>query len=57
MFLTVIPGLTTSGDGVKPNKKMAATWFRKAEEQGARLVQMQWIWKEKYDNVEGISVR
>jgi TPR repeat protein len=45
------------GDGVKPNKKMAATWFRKAEEQGARLVQMQWIWKEKYDSVEGGSAR
>jgi TPR repeat protein len=37
------------GDGIKPNKKMAATWFRKAEKQGARLVQMQWIWKEKYN--------
>jgi TPR repeat protein len=38
-----------SGDGVKPSKKMAASWFRKAEKQGARLVQMQWIWKEKYN--------
>ncbi|KAI8905850.1 hypothetical protein EDD86DRAFT_61836 [Gorgonomyces haynaldii] len=37
------------GDGVKVNKKMAAFWFRKAEKQGARMVQMQWIWKEKYD--------
>ncbi|KAJ3325003.1 hypothetical protein HDV06_005592 [Boothiomyces sp. JEL0866] len=37
------------GDGVKPSKQHAATWFRKAEKQGARLVQMQWIWKEKYD--------
>eukprot|EP00842_Homolaphlyctis_polyrhiza_P006101 jgi/Hompol1/6492/HPOL_000782-RA len=38
------------GDGIKPNKMMAAHWFRKAEKQGVRLVQMQWIWKEKYDN-------
>lgn len=38
------------GDGVKKSKKQAAQWFRKAEDQGARMVQMQWIWKEKYDN-------
>lgn len=37
------------GDGVKPSKKQAASWFRKAEKQGARLVQMQWIWKDKYN--------
>ena len=37
------------GDGVKPSKKEAAKWFRMAEKQGAGLVQMQWIWKEKYD--------
>ena len=37
------------GDGIKANKKMAAHWFRKAEKQGVRLVQMQWIWKDKYD--------
>ncbi|KAH6587384.1 hypothetical protein BASA61_006314 [Batrachochytrium salamandrivorans] len=28
------------GDGIKPNKQKAAFWLRKAETQGARLVQM-----------------
>ncbi|EGF82011.1 hypothetical protein BATDEDRAFT_36677 [Batrachochytrium dendrobatidis JAM81] len=37
------------GDGIKPNKQKAAFWLRKAEQQGARLVQMQWIWKDKYN--------
>ncbi|TPX62931.1 hypothetical protein PhCBS80983_g00200 [Powellomyces hirtus] len=37
------------GDGVKRDKKMAAKWFREAERQGAHMVSMQWIWKEKYD--------
>ena len=39
------------GDGVKQNKIKAAHWFRRAEKKGARLVQMQWIWKEKYNQV------
>lgn len=38
------------GDGVKHSKQLAAFWFRKAEKQGARLVQMQWIWKDKYND-------
>ncbi|KAL2915840.1 hypothetical protein HK105_204541 [Polyrhizophydium stewartii] len=38
------------GDGIKPNKQKAAYWLRRAEKQGARLVQMQWIWKEKYNS-------
>ncbi|KAJ2995182.1 hypothetical protein HDV02_001008 [Globomyces sp. JEL0801] len=38
------------GDGVKASKKQAAYWFRKAEEQGTKLVQNQWIWKEKYND-------
>jgi TPR repeat protein len=40
------------GDGVKQNKKQAAFWFRKAESHGARMVQMQWIWKDKYNMTE-----
>ena len=48
MFSEVLIG--DRGDGVKPNKKEAAKWFRMAEKQGARLVQMQWIWKDKYND-------
>ncbi|KAI9208310.1 uncharacterized protein BJ171DRAFT_490931 [Polychytrium aggregatum] len=38
-----------AGDGVKQSKKMAAKWFRMAQTQGAHMVQMQWIWKDKYN--------
>ncbi|KAJ3045561.1 splicing factor [Rhizophlyctis rosea] len=37
------------GDGVKRDKKVAAKWFREAEKNGAKMVSMQWIHKEKYD--------
>lgn len=37
------------GDGVCQDKRQAAKWFRKAEQQGVHMVQMQWIWKAKYD--------
>ncbi|KAI8825605.1 uncharacterized protein EV422DRAFT_513494 [Fimicolochytrium jonesii] len=37
------------GDGVKRDKKVAAKWFREAEKQGAKMVSMQWIWKDKYN--------
>ena len=39
--------------GVKKDKKTAAKWFRLCEKAGGRLVQMQWIWKEKYNEAEG----
>lgn len=34
------------GEGVPKNKKLAAKWYRKAEKNGTRMVNMQWIWKE-----------
>jgi TPR repeat protein len=34
------------GEGVLQDKKMAAKWYREAEKQGAKMVGMQWIWKE-----------
>ncbi|KAI8815072.1 HCP-like protein [Cladochytrium replicatum] len=37
------------GDGVRKDKAFAAKWYRRAEKKGARLVSMQWIWKEKYN--------
>ena len=39
------------GEGVKRDKKIAAKWFREAEKNGAKMVSMQWIHKEKYDPV------
>ncbi|KAJ3396025.1 hypothetical protein HDU92_004328 [Lobulomyces angularis] len=35
--------------GVKADKKIAATWFREAIKNGAEMVGMQWVHKEKYD--------
>ncbi|KAJ3124169.1 hypothetical protein HK098_001343 [Nowakowskiella sp. JEL0407] len=41
------------GDGVKKNKHKAAHWYRLAEKGGKHGVQMQWIWKKKYDDPDG----
>jgi len=41
------------GIGTKKNPKMAARYYRMAERQGVKSVGLSWIWKEKYDDVDG----
>lgn len=36
------------GDGIKSDKKLAASWLRLAEKNGRKGVGQSWIWKEKY---------
>ncbi|KNE66400.1 hypothetical protein AMAG_19575 [Allomyces macrogynus ATCC 38327] len=38
-----------AGDGVRPDKVLAARYFRMAANQGVDLPSNAWIWKDKYD--------